>query len=157
MNTLHMLRHIIMHNSLHTWDQCQLTKVNNKLNMDKLDKYLLPLNNTSGGEVRLRHILPGHGTMLFDKALIAVNDYIYHRELREQQIIAVCTQANSNQTFLTSWNIMKLIYCPKGKTPINFILQLSAQSNIIKHLLKLLEEKKVEKLNGWDLWRIKSN
>ena len=27
-------------------------------------------------------------------------------------------------------------------------------SNIIKHLMKLLEENKVEKLGGWDLWRV---
>jgi hypothetical protein len=66
-----------------------------------------------------------------------VNDYIHHRELREQQILAAmrrhAAEAPAQLGLLSSWRIMQLIYTK----PFPFVLKMAAQHNVLKHLSKL--------------------
>jgi len=105
-------------------------------------------SSTSSDELLvIQHIFPGHGCLLLHSALSTIDDYIHHRELREQQIVKLLT---NKCIYMSSWEITKTIYDNK----LSYIVLLSAHGNIFKHLLKLNENKVVIHSSTLDLWKI---
>jgi glyoxylase-like metal-dependent hydrolase (beta-lactamase superfamily II) len=132
---------------------------------------------TNGGYPHKIHtIYPGHGPVIRDTALEKIDEYILHRDAREEQIVRIlgCRDAATAQCHEThvhkhadvavpstaaaaahpgewhaSWDIMCQMY---GHLP--FIIQVSAMHNVSHHLEKLQQEGRVEA--RWpDLWRAK--
>ena len=104
-------------------------------------------------------IYPGHGPVIRNSALEKIDEYIHHRELREEQILAVLHNGvrkgenSKNDAYIwhASWDIMCTMY---GPLP-SFMIQLSAMHNVSHHLEKLQQEGRIE--SRWpDLWRLKS-
>jgi hypothetical protein len=94
-------------------------------------------------------ILPGHGPVLSKSALEKVEEYISHRDSRENQIIYHLEKTTLG-SWCTSWDIVSAIY----PSSLSFITKLSAQNNVLHHLTKLQLEDRVE--TKWpDLWRCK--
>ncbi len=114
------------------------------------------LNNIYPGKAAMAvmfyycHIIDaGHGPVIRNGGIDKVDEYIKHREIREQQVLACLTES---QGWMSSWMIMKTVY--KQDIPkMPFIIQLSAQNSAVHHLEKLSTENRVER--RWpDLWRI---
>lgn len=97
--------------------------------------------------LKIKHIFPGHGCLLMNSALETVDNYIHHRELREQQIVKLLT---TKKNYLSSWDITSCIYDQN----LSYMVMLSAHNNTYKHLLKLKENKVVVHEAGLDLWKI---
>ena len=103
----------------------------------------------------------GHGPVIRNQALDKINEYIEHRRLRENQIIAILTEkydiykkkhpeASDNKAdHISSWEFVDRMY-PK----LSIFVKFSAQRNVSHHLEKLQEENVVE-LKFPDLWRLK--
>ncbi|XP_023025891.2 endoribonuclease LACTB2 [Leptinotarsa decemlineata] len=89
-------------------------------------------------------IMPGHGNVIHNPAE-KINFYINHRMEREQQIMDVLNQDKS-QTFKEN-DLVQMIY-----TNLPEHLVKAAENNVNHHLVKLLKEKKVKKMN--DKWQI---
>ncbi len=84
--------------------------------------------------------------MIRDRGVEKVEEYIYHRSQREEQVLASLI----GNYALSSWDIMKLVY-KDSIGNMSFIIKLSAQNSTIHHLEKLEVEKKVQK--KWpDMW-----
>lgn len=124
--------------------------------------------------------------MIRENALEKIDEYISHRMKREQEIYNVLKsvfladkfyQQNNrgkkiyndggkinkletenleakvlcNPEYLSSWEITSKVY-----GPISFLVKISAQWNVLHHLNKLEQDKKVDRC--WpDLWKIKSS
>jgi endoribonuclease LACTB2 len=86
----------------------------------------------------LRVICPGHGPVINDPAAW-IDDYVQHREQREQQIVDVLTEAPQS----TSWQIMERIY-----TDIDPRLRRPADGNVRSHLRKLEKERRLKVYAG---------
>jgi ribonuclease/clavin/mitogillin len=86
----------------------------------------------------LRVICPGHGPLIEDPAAW-IDDYIAHRDEREQQIVA---QLGSGEA-LTSWEIMQRIY-----TDIDSRLRRAADRNVQSHLTKLEKDGRLKVYAG---------
>jgi glyoxylase-like metal-dependent hydrolase (beta-lactamase superfamily II) len=129
-----------------------------------------------GYPYKFHTIYPGHGPVIRDTALEKIDEYILHRDAREEQIVRIlgCRDAPTAHCHETgghrhadvavpssepgrsharewhaSWDIMCQMY---GHLP--FIIQVSAMHNVSHHLEKLQQEGRVE--TRWpDLWRAK--
>ena len=124
--------------------------------------------------------------MIRENALEKIDEYISHRMKREQEIYNVLksvfladkfhhqnnrgkiifndgdkinklgtekleAKVLCNSEYLSSWEITSKVY-----GPINFLVKISAQWNVLHHLNKLEQDKKVDRC--WpDLWKIKSS
>ena len=90
----------------------------------------------------------GHGPVILNGGIAKVDEYIKHREIREQQVLSSLAESPA---WISSWMIMQSVY--KQDIPkMPFIIQLSAQNSALHHLEKLLAEGQVER--SWpDLWR----
>jgi ribonuclease/clavin/mitogillin len=90
-------------------------------------------------------IYPGHGPVVHD-ALLKIEEYIEHRNVREKQIFDVVSQSDR---YLSSWELVGKVY-----PVLPVMVKFSAQRNLSLHLEKLLEEKKIE-CKYPDLWTCK--
>ena len=81
----------------------------------------------------LEVICPGHGPLIFDPRE-RIQEYIRHRNMREQQILEVLREGG----VATSWDIMMKIY-----TDIDIRLRRAADGNVQTHLRKLEKEGRV--------------
>lgn len=117
--------------------------------MQSLEKIRqLILEDRDGG---IRSIYPGHGPVLRDNALAKIDEYIAHRNKREEQILQALTQKQSEggaKAWLTSLELVPLVY---GMLPSGVFL--SAQANLVHHLQKLFREQKLQKAYH-DLWKL---
>jgi glyoxylase-like metal-dependent hydrolase (beta-lactamase superfamily II) len=86
-------------------------------------KLLLDLPN-------LKVICPGHGPLVHDPRE-RLRQYIAHRDMREQQILAVLAEGGP----LTSWEIMLRLY-----PDVHPRLRRAAENNVRAHLAQLAEE-----------------
>jgi glyoxylase-like metal-dependent hydrolase (beta-lactamase superfamily II) len=86
----------------------------------------------------LRLICPGHGPLI-ENPVAYIDDYLRHREAREQQII----EALSDGGELTSWQIMERVY---GE--IEPRLRRPADGNVRSHLRKLEKEGRILSFEG---------
>ncbi|XP_018568623.1 beta-lactamase-like protein 2 homolog [Anoplophora glabripennis] len=89
-------------------------------------------------------IYPGHGNVI-QNPMEKIQFYVAHRMEREQQIMDVLTN-NREQTFGEP-DLVKLIYVDLPEK-----LTKAAEANVNHHLIKLLKEQRVRKLDG--LWQI---
>lgn len=86
----------------------------------------------------LRVICPGHGPLV-EKPREYIEEYIRHRNEREQQILAVLAEGGE----MTSWDIMMRIY-----TDVDPRLRRAADGNVRTHLRKLEKEGRVKVYPG---------
>jgi ribonuclease/clavin/mitogillin len=123
---------------------------------EDLRSYLRSLEKMRGGFKGRAY--PGHGAVITDGPA-KIQEYIHHRQLRENQVLQVLTSSKSPPGVeakgvgphdWTSMEIVKMIY---KDVPEN--LHLPANGGIVQILLKLLEEDKVAKASETDRWRIK--
>lgn len=85
----------------------------------------------------IRSLYPGHGLVIKD-ALGKVDDYIQHRQLREDQIVSIMKSGK----WFSSYALVDLVY---EMEKLVLFVKFSAQYNISHVLKKLFEEEKVEK------------
>lgn len=89
----------------------------------------------------------GHGPVVGKNVLEKIDEYIHHRELREQQICD-CLRAVGAHS-LSSWEIVTSVY--SSTLPLS--TKLSAQINVVHHLEKLQKDGVVN--YTWpDLWNL---
>jgi len=86
----------------------------------------------------LKVICPGHGPLIEDPREY-IDEYIRHRNEREQQILAVLSEGGE----MTSWDIMLKIY-----TDIDQRLRRAADGNVRTHLRKLEKEGRIKTYAG---------
>lgn len=86
----------------------------------------------------LRVICPGHGPLITQPAAW-IDDYVQHREERENQIVDALTASPQ----LTSWQIMEHIY-----TDLDPRLRRAADGNVRSHLRKLEKEGRLKVYAG---------
>lgn len=86
----------------------------------------------------LKLICPGHGPLVHDPRE-RIQDYIDHRNQREQQILEVLAEGGE----ITSWDIMMKIY-----TDIDTRLRRAADGNVQTHLQKLGKEGRLQAFPG---------
>jgi len=97
-------------------------------------------------------IYPGHGPTIIGatETLKKVDEYLSHRQLREEQVLHVLAKQEKSK-LISTWELVDLVYTTPRLTA--FFVRISAQFNLHHHLEKLLEEQKVIKV--WpDLWRL---
>jgi glyoxylase-like metal-dependent hydrolase (beta-lactamase superfamily II) len=92
-------------------------------------------------------IYPGHGPVIKGTALAKIDEYIHHRDMRENQIVAFLSKNPSE--WAPSWEIMNFMYAD-----LSPILKMSALHNVSHHLEKLLAEDRVENTFP-DMWRLR--
>lgn len=87
-------------------------------------------------------IYPGHGPVVTD-AMAKIDEYISHREEREQQVLEALKHADG---WLSPEQIVREIY-----EDLPFLLRLAAKKAVNKHLHKLVVECRVERTaaSGW--------
>lgn len=104
---------------------------------DDLYEYMQSLRLLKSIMTRLYidRIYPGHGPVILHGAIDKVNEYISHRSERESQIIASLKAVDDSPDWLSSFELVDLIYGKKS-----FIIKLSALMNIAHHLDKLRRE-----------------
>lgn len=115
---------------------------------DDLSSYMNTLHNLK--EILLKEnitsIYPGHGPVIRNSSIEKIDEYILHRNKRENAIHAILLEKYKNNKWISSWDLVHLVY---GKIP--FTVKISAQYNLTNHLKKLENEKKV--YNKFpDLW-----
>lgn len=98
-------------------------------------------------ERKIKYIFPGHGPIIKDP-LEKIDEYIQHRQNRENQIIRVLENYKALRKPVSSLKICQCIY--KNLKPI---LWISAQNNVLHHLEKLEKEVKVKRA-WYDLWTL---
>lgn len=104
--------------------------------MRSLNKMLsvLPAGDTEGGS-GARRIYPGHGPVIED-GHAAVQDYIKHRNAREEQVAGALKQSTVAQYIgLSPWGIVRRVY-----PSLSLKLQIAAAFNVEKHLEKLRDD-----------------
>ena len=132
-----------------------------------IHKIIIANNNLCGDcytmiSNRIHTIYPGHGPVIKDSAIAKVEEYITHREGREEEIYHTLKQyyhkmigssssssSSSFSGYLTSFEIVTQIY-----GPLHIVMRASAQNGVMQHLNKLRNDGKVEFMLP-DLWRIK--
>ncbi len=90
------------------------------------------------GLPNLKVICPGHGPLI-EKPAEYIDDYILHRNQREQQIVSTLKEGGD----MTSWDIMMKIY-----TDIDQRLRRAADGNVRTHLRKLEKEGRIKSYEG---------
>ena len=151
MSSLQKLHDLIINNN-HICGTCQNIPILSELQLGQVQ---LQQQSKSSSYNRIHTIYPGHGPIIKDTAIDKINEYMNHRNIREEQIYYALqhyhkSTKNPSHLWCNSWDLVDIVY---GK--MNLFIKLSAQCNLIQHLLKLLNEQKVEYL--WpDLWRIRS-
>ncbi|KAG5873923.1 hypothetical protein JTB14_030348 [Gonioctena quinquepunctata] len=108
---------------------------------EDLYDYMNSLNEISNLQPSL--IMPGHGNIIQNPEE-KIKFYINHRMQREQQIVDVLNN-NRLQTF-TEEDLVRMIY-----TDLPEKLVKAAENNVNHHLVKLLKEKRVIRVN--DKWQ----
>ncbi|CAH1105242.1 unnamed protein product [Psylliodes chrysocephalus] len=133
----HVVLHLLEDNVLFSGD-CILGE--GTAVFEDLYDYMHSLNEIA--ELKSAVILPGHGNVIQDP-MEKIKFYIAHRKQREEQIIEFLN-SHRNETFNEA-DLVKNIY---EDLPQN--LSKAAQNNVGHHLMKLLREQKVMKINdGW--------
>ena len=94
--------------------------------------------------------------MIRDNALLKIEEYIHHRMLREEQILAelqkLLAAAGDNDEVSDTITSLELVSKVYGNTLAKGLI-LSAQANLLHHLKKLEKEKSVRCL--WpDRWQL---
>ncbi|XP_054156952.1 endoribonuclease LACTB2-like [Oppia nitens] len=100
-------------------------------------------------ELKPSVIYPGHGPVI-DEPIGKINEYIAHRQQREDQIVNVMVELGKE---LTPMEIVKIVYKDVPEK-----LHLAAAVNVGHHLEKLVKEQRVEKIdfnNQLSKYRIK--
>ena len=95
----------------------------------------------------------GHGPVIRNEALKKVDEYIEHRNVREQQILhalkkRMAGSRSGNDGWVCSWDLVADVY-----PPLPLFVRVSAQWNLSHHLAKLLVEKRVC-TQFPDMWRL---
>eukprot|EP01034_Spumella_vulgaris_P023994 gene23994-30281_t len=153
MASLHKIRTLILDSTMNSTHSHQPSKPHKKSS--------LPSAHDSKAQVglyryRIDRIYPGHGPVIADP-LQKINEYIEHREAREQQVLRVLQtlrgEASGGATcggdvgWTTTWELVDRVY-----GPLAVFVKVSAQHNLSHHLHKLKHDRKV--VHRWpDLWR----
>lgn len=95
----------------------------------------------------LHTICPGHGLVIRSGGLQKIDDYITHRESREEQIFN-CLKGTRGP--ITSLQVVGQVY---KDMKLSVVLKLSAQGSVVSHLNKLKRENKVKEQCP-DLWSL---
>ena len=135
---------------------------------EKLSSYMASLHTLREvvQEQDVQILCPGHGPVIRGREEVEgkVNEYIEHRLLREEQVLAVLQKHREASrtggllasllplsSYVSTWSITHSMYKNRN---LNFLEKLSARGNVLHHLEKLKEEGEVEGLWG-DIWRVK--
>jgi ribonuclease/clavin/mitogillin len=107
-------------------------------------------------------LYPGHGPVIYEKAIDKIIEYIEHRLTREKEIVDVLSKISNDahekqgnlrnqkkSNWISSLSMVPLVY---GKTLPPAVI-LSAQSNLLHHLTKLEKDGMVEKKFP-DSWKL---
>ncbi|VDK58245.1 unnamed protein product [Anisakis simplex] len=108
---------------------------------EDLFTYMQSLNKLL--QMKPTRIYPGHGPVI-ENPVEKIQEYINHRNQREQQILAVLSSCKT----ASSMHITNEIY-----KDISLGVKLGALNNVNHHLSKLLKENKVQKI-GVDSYRL---
>jgi endoribonuclease LACTB2 len=102
----------------------------------------------------IKHIYPGHGPVIMNKAIDKIDEYLSHRNHREEQILAALrTIHDSRESFggwISSWELVSRVY----GDGLPLIIMISALGNLNHHLHKLHREGQVDS-KAPALWRFK--
>jgi len=90
------------------------------------------------GLPNLKVICPGHGPLI-ENPREYIDEYIHHRNEREQQILGVLAEGGE----MTSWDIMIKVY-----TDVDQRLRRAADGNVRTHLRKLEKEARIRAYPG---------
>mmetsp|Transcript_13151 Transcript_13151/g.21336 ORF Transcript_13151/g.21336 Transcript_13151/m.21336 type:complete len:378 (+) Transcript_13151:976-2109(+) len=104
-----------------------------------------------GAETKLLagRLYPGHGLVVEDGPK-KINQYISHRQLREDQILNYLSTHAEAPTDVAE--IVDHVYADQN---LSWVLRRGAKRSVIQHLFKLLKEGKVVKVGK--LWQVKSH
>ncbi|XP_071963042.1 endoribonuclease LACTB2-like [Antedon mediterranea] len=93
-------------------------------------------------------LYPGHGPIV-NEAMVKIQKYIDHRNMRERQIVDVLTK---NDKPMESMEIVKIMYADVGEH-----LHMVANENVCHHLSKLVKENKIIQLKEGVVSKWKAN
>jgi glyoxylase-like metal-dependent hydrolase (beta-lactamase superfamily II) len=114
-----------------------------------------------GRPLVLHTIYPGHGGIVINDGIKKIDEYIQHRQDREETILTVLKQhhmrkgglgegGSSSASLLSGLEIVERVY---RDMKLNVVLKISAHASVHHHLGKLQGEGKVQSV--WpDLWRV---
>jgi len=116
---------------------------------EDLFEYMASLKNLRAivEKQQLKHIYPGHGPVITNKAVDKIDEYLRHRSERELQILATLRA----DAWLSSCELVCKVY----GSQLSFIIKISALLNLTHHLHKLQREGKVEAAYP-ALWKIQA-
>lgn len=105
------------------------------------------------------HIYPGHGPIIRDGALSKVDEYIAHRNKREEEVMDalrntcdkdMARKKGPSSGWISTWELVDDVY-----DELALFVKISAHWNLTHHLNKLLKEDLIE-YSYPDLWRVKN-